>query len=64
MKAFLKSWLRDTFWYVLSTTGTILLILSFGIVAVTYWPDYAWENTAAFTFFILATVFFIIWKKR
>lgn len=64
MLKFLKSWFKDAIWYALGSYIPLFLILTFGMFAVNYWPDYAWGSTACFALVTLLVVFFLIWKKK
>jgi len=60
MSNFFKDWLRRQLRYFISTIVPTVLILAFGMLAVTFWPDHAWGSTAIFAVIILAVTFWLV----
>ncbi|PYZ47449.1 hypothetical protein DNK66_16950 [Klebsiella aerogenes] len=60
MNNFLKRWLSTQFKYFASTLIPVLLILGFGMLAVTFWPSFAWGSTAIFAVVVIAITFWLV----
>ncbi|MBP2167769.1 hypothetical protein J2125_000961 [Erwinia toletana] len=60
MKKFFKGWLQRQLRYFAGTFVPILLILIFGMLAVTWWPAFAWRSTVAFAALAFAVTFWLI----
>jgi len=53
MKAFLKKWLLQALKDLLAEYIPILLILIFAMIAITYWPGYAFISIAIFAIAVI-----------
>ncbi|KLF48761.1 hypothetical protein YA35_24955 [Klebsiella aerogenes] len=60
MNNFLKRWLSTQLKYFASTLIPVLLILGFGMLAVTFWPSFAWGSTAIFAIVVIAITFWLV----
>ncbi|UWS33463.1 hypothetical protein [Erwinia pyrifoliae] len=60
MSDFFKKWLRSQLRYFASTLIPVLLIIGFGMLAVTFWPSFAWSSTAVFVAVVIAITFWVI----
>ncbi|MFC0141365.1 hypothetical protein ACFFJN_15420 [Erwinia mallotivora] len=60
MSDFLKRWLRTQLRYFASTLIPIMLILGFGMLAVTFWPTFAWGSTAIFALVVIVVTFWLV----
>jgi len=54
--SFLKKWIKWQIRYFVSLLVIAVAIVTFGGLAVTFWPDYAWGTTALFTLVIIWVV--------
>ncbi|WP_416414790.1 hypothetical protein [Pantoea sp. App145] len=60
MSNYFMTWLRRQLRYFASTLIPVLLILGFGMLAVTFWPSYAWGTTATFAIVVIAITFWLV----
>lgn len=60
MSNFLKRWLRSQLNYFACTVIPVLLIIGFGMLAVTFWPSFAWGSTAIFAVMTFGIVFWLV----
>ncbi|MEW5288963.1 hypothetical protein ABW286_07175 [Erwinia papayae] len=60
MNDFLRRWLRTQLRYFASTLIPIMLILGFGMLAVNFWPTFAWGSTAIFALVVIAVTFWLV----
>lgn len=61
---FFKRWLRTQLTYFASTLIPAILIIGFGMLAVNYWPAYAWGSTAIFAVTVIVVTFWLLWDKN
>ena len=60
MRDFLKKWLRTQLIYFSSTLIPVVIILGFGMLAVTFWPSFAWGSTAIFALAVFSVTFWLL----
>jgi hypothetical protein len=60
MSNFFKRWLRSQLRYFASTLIPVMLIIGFGMLAVTFWPSIAWGSTATFAVIVIAITFWLV----
>lgn len=60
MSDFLRKWLRTQLRYFASTLIPVMLILGFGMLAVTFWPQFAWSSTAIFALSVISVTVWLI----
>ncbi|EOS95385.1 hypothetical protein LU631_03770 [Erwinia tracheiphila] len=60
MTDFFKKWLRTQVKYFASTLIPVMLILGFGMLAVTFWPPFAWGSTAIFALAVIAVTVWLV----
>ncbi|MDE1185116.1 MAG: hypothetical protein PW844_01335 [Pantoea sp.] len=46
--------------YFASTLIPVVLIIGFGMLAVTFWPSIAWGSTATFAVIVIAITFWLV----
>lgn len=51
--SFFKRWLRWQLRYLVNIAVCIILIVCFGSLAGSYWPEYAWGTTAIFALVVI-----------
>ncbi|WP_353614430.1 hypothetical protein [Mangrovibacter phragmitis] len=57
---FLKKWLRWQLRYFASTLIPVGLIILFGMLAVSFWPAFAWGSTAIFAVIVFGVTFWLV----
>ena len=60
MNNYFTQWLRRQGRYFAGTLIPAALIIAFGMLAVTFWPAWAWGSTVAFAAIILGITFWLI----
>jgi len=63
MKKLLRSFLDDILWYLLGFIPVILIVI-FGMVAVTFWEEYALKSIAIFTVIVLVVYFYFVKSRK
>ncbi len=60
MKKFFKDWLGRQLRYFFTAYVPVIFIIIFGMLVVSYWPDYAWGSTVIFAIAVLAVTFWLV----
>ncbi|ARJ42201.1 hypothetical protein B1H58_09355 [Pantoea alhagi] len=60
MSNYFRTWLRRQLRFFASTLIPAVLIIGFGMLAVTFWPSVAWGSTAIFALIVIGLTFWLI----
>jgi hypothetical protein len=60
MSHYFIKWLHRQLRYIAAILIPAALIIGFGMLAVTFWPAFAWSSTAVFAVLVIGLTFWLV----